>query len=244
MKAIKLVLEPDGVLKLPFAHFEILQGIVYKLIASNIELADEIHNIEGSEKKQFKFFCFTDLKGKYIIKDKNLCYQNRVAWEIRSCDDRIIDAIRNSLDTTDDILINNQKCRIVLYKESTHTYKTGTEIVKMDTPMVYYITDRETGYSTYYNPLDREFLIGIVSNIKRKYKSFYDKETDCDIKIEIVKVSQKDKCVTKYKESMITAYYGIYKITASPEIMNFVYYTGLGAKNSMGFGSIKEDIYD
>ena len=55
MKAIKLVLEPDGVLKLPFAHFEILQGIVYKLIASNIELADEIHNIEGSEKKQFKF---------------------------------------------------------------------------------------------------------------------------------------------------------------------------------------------
>ncbi len=244
MKAIKLILEPDGELQLPFAHFEILQGLVYKLMASNIELADEIHNIEGSKKKQFKFFCFTDVEGKYTIKDKNLCYRQRVSWEIRSCDDRIIDAIIASLDNTDELFINNQKCRLVSYNESVHTYKTGAEVVRMDTPMVHYVTDRETGYSTYYNPLDREFLVGIVSNIKRKYKSFFGKETDCDIKIEIVKVSERDKCVTRYKESMITGYYGIYKITASPEIMNFIYHTGLGAKNSMGFGTIKGNMYD
>ncbi len=244
MKAIKLALEFDGELRLPFAHFEILQGLVYKLMASNAELADEIHNMKGSDKKPFKFFCFTDVKGKYKIKDKTLIYHKRLSWEIRSCDDRIIDAVRASLDNMNEISVNNQKCRLISYKESFHTYKMGTVTVKMDTPMLHYITDRETGHTKYYNPLDREFLTGIVTNIKRKYKSFYGKEPDCGIRIEIVKVSEKDKCVTRYKENMITGYYGIYKITASPEIMNFIYYTGLGAKNSMGFGAIKEDIYD
>ena len=55
MRAIKLVLEPDGVLKLPFAYFEILQGLVYKLMSSKLELAEEIHNVEGSKKSNLSF---------------------------------------------------------------------------------------------------------------------------------------------------------------------------------------------
>ena len=56
------------------------------------------------------------------------------------------------------------------------------------------------------------------------------------IKIQPIQISAKDKFVTKYKQSYITGWYGIYKLIGERKYLDFLYQVGLGGKNSQGFG--------
>ena len=57
-----------------------------------------------------------------------------------------------------------------------------------------------------------------------------------------MQVSSQDKCITFYHRKgcarpiVIEAWYGKYKLAGDPEHLNFLYYSGLGARNGAGFG--------
>lgn len=239
MKSVKIHLLPRNKLVIPFAHFEILQGAVYRLLSVYPELSDEIHNKPPGISKQFKFFCFTDIKGRYFIKDNNLIYTACVGWEIRSADDRIIDALCTSLKKNKTVVISDTVCDVISSEVSEKHFFSSEIIFKMNTPLLCYTT-AENGYSTYFSPDESTFCDGIKSNIRNKFKAFFGYEPQNEIVFEPIRVSEKDKCVTKYKKSVITAYYGLYRLKADSNVINFIYYTGLGAKNSLGFGTAEE----
>lgn len=242
MKSIKLILEADGEIFLPLAHFEILQGITYNLMSADEALADEIHNKTPGKTKQFKFFCFTDLHGRYRFCDGGLLLKAPVWWEIRSADERIIDAIEKGIENKD-IFINGQRCKVASYAVSARKFDAEKAVFEMDTPAIHYITDKN-GFSRYFSPEDVEFARGISDNIIRKYAAFYGKNPEKEVLVMPVKVGERDKCVTRYKKSFITGYYGSYCVIAPPDVLEFIYHTGLGGKNSMGFGTVKENGYE
>lgn len=237
MKSIKLTLLPEKSLYMPFAHLEVLQGLFYHLLSYREELSTEIHDKQPGEQKQFKFFCFTDLYGNYKVKNTSLVYLGALDWEIRSADDGIINTIVASVQENPQVTINGQLCRVISYSCSKRFFLTDTAELEMNTPLLYYQTDA-TGYSTYYAPTDALFLSGVKNNIVRKYTAFYGAPPDCDICFQALGNSIR-KCVTHYKKSIITGYYGRFRLTASQKVLDFVYHTGLGAKNSMGFGVVK-----
>ena len=70
---------------------------------------------------------------------------------------------------------------------------------------------------------------------KKKYEAYYGITSE-DITIKLVSVNEKDKYVTKYKNTYITAWHGIYILQGKKEYLEFLYYTGLGEKTSQGFG--------
>lgn len=242
MKAIKLILGADGEIFLPLAHFEILQGIVYNLMSADEALADEIHNKLPGKEKQFKFFCFTDLHGKYRFHDGGLLLSTPAWWEIRSADERIIDAIEKGLETGE-ISINGQKCRVDKYQVSNRNFNVGKAVFEMDTPAVHYITDKN-GFSRYFSPADEEFTKGLRDNIIRKYAAWCGKNPDGEVAVLPFRSGARDKCVTRYKKTFITGYYGQCMVIAPPDVLEFIYHTGLGGKNSMGFGTVKENVYE
>ncbi len=242
MKSIKLTLEVGGGIFLPLAHFEILQGIVYNLMGADAALVDEIHNKMPGKTKQFKFFCFTDLHGRYRFADGGLLLSGTAFWEIRSADERIIDAIEKGLESGE-ILVGGQKCKVISYQLQTRKIDAEKVVFEMDTPAVHYITDKN-GFTRYFSPEDEEFFTGLRDNVIRKYTSFYGKTPAGEVSVVPIKIGVRDKCVTRYKKTFITGYYGQYKITAPPEVLEFIYHTGLGGKNSMGFGTVKEKIYE
>lgn len=237
MKAVKIIFTAETGILLPLAHFEILQGIVYSLMSADAALADEIHNKTPGKEKQFKFFCFTDLHGKYSISDGKLLLSSPAEWEIRSADDRIIDAIEKGLEKGE-FFIGKQKCTVSSYHVGSYKTGAGEAVFEMDTPAVHYITDRN-GFSHYFSPEQPEFCAGICDNIIRKYTAFCGKKPEGRICVLPVRIAARDKCVTRYKKSFITAYYGTYKVIAPPGVIEFIYHTGLGGKNSMGFGTVK-----
>ena len=47
---------------------------------------------------------------------------------------------------------------------------------------------------------------------------------------------KKDKKIIIYKGTVIKAWMGSYVLESEPQILELSYYTGLGSKNSQGFG--------
>ncbi len=160
-------------------------------------------------------------------------------WEIRSADDRIINAIFKSIDSQHTIEINHQECEILSAQICRKVFFNDKIDMRMNTPVVVYHTD-ETGLVLYGNPLEEEFYNSLIKNIRNKYEVFYGRKCEENIVIKCRKLMEKDKCVTRYKGTWITCWYGEYHITAPPEILKFIYHTGIGGKNSMGFGTFFE----
>jgi len=47
------------------------------------------------------------------------------------------------------------------------------------------------------------------------------------------------RVVTKYKDTWINGWKGMYRISGSSRALEFIYNTGLGSKNSQGFGLLE-----
>ena len=73
-------------------------------------------------------------------------------------------------------------------------------------------------------------------NLISKYEAFYGRKPGGAVSLEPIAVTPGDKCVTKYKGWYVTGYRGKYCLSAQPEVIDFAYHTGLGVKNSAGFG--------
>lgn len=239
MKSVKMTLYPVQTLCVPFAHFNILQGLAYRLMSGDKDLAAEIHDRSFSDKKAFKFFCFTDLEGRYTIRNKMLVFNDTVSWEIRSADDRIIDAVVKFLQGVSEIEVNRNKCMLLSYEIREKHFNTDVAYIKMSTPIVVYNT-LQSGYVRYYNPFENEFFEKIASNIRNKYEMFYGTPLTEEIVIECDEPSDNDKCVTHYKNHVINAWYGTYRIQAPAQVLEMIWHMGIGSKNSTGFGTFNE----
>jgi len=241
MKSIVITLLPVRPLRLNYAHFKTLQGLAYRLMGYNEALAAEVHDRRYPDRKVYKFFCFTDLGGRYLNdkKNKKLIYSSSFTWELRSADDRIIDAAERYVLSHRTVEISGQACEIISYETQQKHIRRDTLSVVMNTPVVVYHTE-PSGFIRYYHPFEDAFYDAVIKNIGNKYESFYEKPLPCDVMIQCTDPSDRDKCVTHYEESVLTAWYGEYRITASPEALDFIWHTGLGGKNSMGFGTIIE----
>lgn len=230
MKSITLTLKPKNKIILPFAHFEMLQGLFYKIISPNNELSTMLHN-----SKEIKLFCFSDLIGKYTITDKELCFSNEVRWEIRSVDDSIIDSIVEILFYKKEYELNN--CPFIVAEIKIDSKNFGNQI--NFTALTPIVTNKTTdGFRRYYSPNDNEFYKSIANNLCKKYKLIYNKEYENELEISCIDLDRIKKCVTKFKGNYITAWYGKFELSASNEIINIAYYSGVGSNNSIGFGFI------
>lgn len=76
----------------------------------------------------------------------------------------------------------------------------------------------------------------VNDNFYRKYQAYYGVVPCSSISMELHGDGIPKKMVTRYKNSYITAWYGTYCLKGERKYLDFLYQTGLGAKNSQGFG--------
>jgi CRISPR-associated endoribonuclease Cas6 len=82
------------------------------------------------------------------------------------------------------------------------------------------------------------------NNFTRKYHAFTGHQPESTISILARAVGIQDKYVTRYKkvpvaggkDIYIIGWRGEYELRGYPEYLDFLYYCGLGARNSDGFG--------
>ncbi|WP_241229995.1 CRISPR-associated endoribonuclease Cas6 [Thermosipho globiformans] len=117
--------------------------------------------------------------------------------------------------------------------------------VKALTPIEVHRTYKENGRNKtrYFTPFESEFAELINLNIKNKLEALYKERLDKKIEIIPLFDDERYKSVVYYgfgeKRFVIEGWKGSYLLKGDKEILSFVYDTGLGSKNSQGFGFVE-----
>jgi CRISPR-associated endoribonuclease Cas6 len=109
-------------------------------------------------------------------------------------------------------------------------------LIRMNSPICAYQTDSLTGRTYFCHPEDDTFEELINVNFRHKYEACYGVKPAGEIGIIPVHLGSRDKYVTKYKNFYITAWKGDYLLVGERKYLDFLYQTGVGSKNSQGFG--------
>lgn len=235
MGILRLTLTPDGPLTVPLSRYEGLQGLFYRLLSASPALAAQLHDKAPGVHRPYKFFCLSDLHGGYTPVSGGRQYTGPVSWEIRAADERVIQAIAAG-NPGGWLSLYGTPCAVAVEERSLPPMD-GERVITMDTPLTVYRTDH-TRHTVYYAPDDPRFARGVEGNLCRKWRAFTGEDPVGAVRFAPVTVTEAHRRVIRYKQTVLTAYYGQYRLTAPPPVLAFAHLVGLGAKNPMGLGTI------
>ncbi len=227
---------------LPIQYNHIIQAMIYSILDD--ELAHFLHE-KGfqTEKRTFKMFTFSRLKGRYILNknDGLIIFDGPIKLTISSHYEEFTDSIGNGFLRRQRVRLGNNNLEV---KElAVEKEIVNSEEIKVYTlsPIVVYSTlFREDGrkFTYYFNPKENDFSQIISNNLKNKYRAFYSKEPPKE-EVEIKPIGHTKLSVVNYKGFIIKGYSGKFLLKGNPLLLQLGVNTGLGSKNSQGFGCVK-----
>lgn len=231
---IQVRLSPSKQLIVPFNYNYQLQSAIYTKLAE-IGASDFWHDVGFGKINKFKAFSFGPLKGKYTVANNHIIFEDYVSFELRSPIYGFCDDFQRAIELFPDFKLFDTDLRVInAYVSNKHINQQQVSF-STDTPIIIY-SRQEDGFTKYYSPEDEEFYVGICNNYENKYESILKKSAE---PIKIRPIGNYKKVVTKYKETWLTAYRVQLEVLGSPKSLEFLYNTGMGTKNSQGFGFLK-----
>ena len=232
---IILQLQPDRPLCVPFNYQYQLQSAIYKKLAE-IDASDFWHDVGFGDARKFKAFSFGSLKGKYTVSENKIRFENSVSLEVRSPVFAFCDDLQRAFELHPQLKLFDTYLTVANASIGNRHINRSSTVFKTESPvLVYQSTDQ--GKTIYFTPEQEEFYIGICNNFERKYEAVFNTHAE-HIQIRPVDFSFK-KVVTRYKATWLTGYHGVFEVKGTPKSLEFLYDTGMGAKNPQGFGFIR-----
>ncbi len=225
-------------LALPINYNHILQSIIYRALSAMPDYSEFLHECGyTSGGRQYRMFQFSQLTGDYYIDQgqHKIVFRSYVHLEIRSPEPLLIRLLTMNLQRHG-VMFGTVICRDVHLELYDYTVEENSLNIRMKSPVTVYSTDPGSGYVTYYKPDEDIFYQKINDNFLRKYQAYYGLSPYAGIEMKPLQDNLPKKMVTKYQGSYITAWYGTYRLTGERKYLDFLYQTGLGSKNSQGFG--------
>ncbi|MCS7232456.1 MAG: CRISPR-associated endoribonuclease Cas6, partial [Elusimicrobiota bacterium] len=164
------------------------------------------------------------------IKFKPPCY-----FYVASANDDFIQSLANGLFLKKDLVIGMNT--VITKSISVVNSDVENNEIKVKTLSPIVVRSTENGKSFYYKPVDGEWVRKVKENLARKYFAFCGVKID-ENEVDIRVIRHSKEVTTFYKNYVIKGYDAILYIKAEKDILQFIVQTGLGEKNSMGFGFV------
>jgi len=234
----------NSFLTLPCNYNEIIQGFIYRSIDS--WLAEKIHE-EGFKdpetERKFKLFTFSRLipEGRVQVKEGKITFHGNLSLTVASPLGEFIQSFAMNLIKASNIMLFGQTLILnSVAVEGLPEYKERI-LVKTLSPITVYSTltsadGRKKTY--YYSPFEREFEKLIIENLNKKLRALTGK-TSLEGSVKPYRVNSRNQRIVIYKNTVIKGWDGIFELRLTPELYDLAFDTGLGAKNSQGFGCIE-----
>ena len=221
---------------LPIASGETVQGLIYHAIAEDPAYSYHMHeNGQSFAGRKYKLFTFGELKGKYEIVGKRIVYLSEVRLDIRSAEVYLIQLLFAYFQHNPTVRLGDNTVQVgAVSLDDTHIFEDRIT-VRTSSPITVYLTEAN-GHTVYFTPDDPRFCEGIVTNARRKWASHTGSDDGFSLRVSTVEGAKYVKRATRFKSTFITAWHGPLLLEGSPRVLDFLYQTGLGSKNSQGFG--------
>lgn len=183
-------------------------------------------------------FTFSRLKGRFKLdKEKNMLnYYGPINLYVSSPIERFIKELPNEIIKKGYMALDKYKLKVLeIFFPPEFEPKTNITI-KMLSPLTTYstlLTPDGKKKTYYYSPYEKEFSKLINLNARKKHLLLTGKNLKTSISIEPLKVKES---IILYKNTIIKGWIGLFTLKGDERIIKTVYDTGLGSKNSQGFG--------
>lgn len=213
-----------------------IQGLIYNLL--DTDFANWLHDTGFKYgRRSFKLFTFSRLFGPFTRRGDLIDFGKKVQLYISSPIDKFVGQLCNNLLKKKLVLETN-----FINVESIEFLKKPTfspsAIIRTLSPVTVYstlLTPQNTKKTYYYSPYEKEFSELILQNLLKK-ADMLNIAAKKEFKIRPYCV--KDVYVS-FKETLIRGWVGEFEVEGDPNLLEIAYETGLGSKNSAGFGMIE-----
>ncbi|ORX23342.1 CRISPR-associated endoribonuclease Cas6 [Thermoanaerobacterium sp. PSU-2] len=230
-----------------------LTKFIYETLASNSpEFSRELHEVGFKKsKKSFKGVCFSrPYFSDFTLKENGTISVGKfVTIKVRSLVKGFLDNFILGLYKNEKIKISKAEFSFEEIKILPELRFKTEEMFYLDTPLVLSVKDHSTGKAKYLRYLDdrEKFKEALKQNLKEKYSTFYGNEIDLndfDFSFDesyMATAAKHSKLIT-YCDQRIYGELAPFTIKAPIEVMEMIYYSGIGEKNMMGFGFISKKL--
>ncbi len=234
---LTIKLNADEEIKVPSNYNHGVQGFLYRNLS--LSLGKFLHD-EGLKfgKRRFKMFTFSRIFGKYKRFKAGMWFSPPISLVISSPIDSFIKDLGNSFISTKELELLGNKVYVEEIQIHSEPEIKDEIRIKMLSPVVVYST-LKTGEGKkktyYYSPYEEEFTELIDENLRKKYQALYKKKPRAR-KLKIKRVGKPKEKVLLYRGTVIKGWTGMFILDGNRKLLKLAYDTGLGSKNSQGFG--------
>ena len=238
---------------LPQGYNPYVQGLVNACIPEDIKWSGIA---TGTEEAHFKLFTFSQLYAKSVERidiaprdgveaDGHVHYQlvmsSPVWFYLSSPSPEFIEALVPRLEQAHDLHLERnlvQSVRVVAaYPVTIPTHGLVTWRIRTISPItVYQSESKDSNSAHYFAPDDPLFSKIVLDNAVRKYYAWTQEKAPSDG----FSISCLDRtphlAVISFKDTPVHGYTGRFQLTGDAKLLSFLYESGLGGKNSHGFG--------
>ena len=233
---IKIYLENPSELRLPMDYGYRLSSAVYRLAASDGEYSAFLHDMGyGEDGRRYKLFTYSPLVGHYRIEGRSIVFDGDISFEVRSISKRFCGAVRASLMSNGCVKLMDTVLRVKMVECGDNAPYVPEAELRTLSPIV--VSSSADGKTVYCSPEDDRWEEMVNATLSRKFAAAYDTTPPSAVKLTLC--GKPKKVVTRVKGIWVTAYHARFGLSAHPQVTAFLYETGIGSKNSQGFGMIE-----
>lgn len=221
---------------IPFEYHGFLQGAIYKSLTVSGEF---IHDHGVGEERTYKMFTFSELSGKYEVADGGIVFLQPCCFYVTSIYATVLNEVFSYYTENKKILLGKNEYEVldvIPINDECQTNESKEYTIRTLSPITCYKTD-EKRYRTYFNPKSQDFEDSLLNNLIHKAEALNEDVSDEYFSID--KVLKEKVIKIKFKNNVYTAYYCTLRITVSDYFLWLLMHTGLGSKNSAGFGMVE-----
>jgi len=100
------------------------------------------------------------------------------------------------------------------------------------------IKDGNSSRKIYLEPKSHQFQEIVYNNTLQKYEALFGKPYDGELKIKLIEQKPRER-IFHYSKGVMKAWFGVYEIEATEDMLKMILDTGIGANTMKGLGFVE-----
>lgn len=234
-------------IRVPRANLHLFQSLIYKVLPP--ERAAFLHN-EGYtvQGKHIKLFAMSwpISETAPTFEERAIKFASPVKIVISTPILSTMEGIASGVVNSDSLRIGNNSV-ICEHIEVQQQHVKGNSItVRTLSPVTCYTKAERSGkpYTLYYNPDDQEFENSIYNNLILKFRALYPNKALPRGRVSVIPIGDLYERLSRFSEKAsfpVVGWWGKFRLDGPEELLQIALDSGIGAKNSGGWGCITEE---